>query len=275
MAIENIQEIEKLLKLKEGSLTEAITKEEAVKIEIPALHVFNDDELKTRDSRQYGLGKDAEREMSVKNKAKDLNMTIDKYDMDTFLDAYKNLVKKEIGATDTELQKAIEDRDDKIKTLSNTILEEQNNAKEIENRYINKLNQNEINEKNNEIIGKILAKNPAAKLTIDKSDAVVLFNSNFSSKKTESGIEVFKGEKRLEDPKTFNPIALEEVWETFLTEKKLIAIEGGSGQEGGGASGGKKNMDSFLKEMTSKGIKYGSEEFQAELNKRIEKKEIM
>lgn len=273
MAIENIQEIEKILRLKEGSLVEAITKEESVKIEIPTLEVFTPDEIKTRDSRTYGAGKDAEREMTIRDKAKELNLTVEKLTIDSLLEAHKELVKKELGASDNELQKTLIEKDNKIKSLLTVNSEYEAKLKDTESNYINKLNQIEINEKNINTLNSILGKNPAAKLNINKEDAVVLFNNIYSVKKTTEGLEVFKGEIRLENDKTFNPIPLDEVWDSFLKEKNLIKVEGGSGDGNEGRSN-KRTMDAFIKEMESKGINPNSEKFSNELNKRVSNKEI-
>lgn len=262
MAIENINEIEKALKLPENSIKEALAKEENVKIELPSIVLVGEDVAK-RDSAKYNEGKIAGLETPFKPLALKEKFGIDitgkTRDIETFAEAFKAKI----------LEDAKIEPEQKVKELMTDLEKVQSNLKAKESEF-EAFKTSYQQEKTNSIINDAIFKAIPDNVSIDKTDVATIFKSNYGIEFDDAGkMIVKKGNEILKTDATLEPKDLKTVINEFILEKKLVKVEGGRGSGDEGRKGSTDSLESFNKLMESKGVKIGSREYNSAMMQEI------
>jgi hypothetical protein len=260
--IENINEVEALLKMPEGTLKSALESSESVKIEMPKVIVRtpDEDEAFKENLRKAGA------EITAKKQAELLGLNLnsdDKRDINKVFEAFKAKTLEGVNIEPNEKVKGLEA--DKAKLLENyTTLEGQFN--EFKSNAKSKLNSVLIDTKIDSSI--------TGDLILPKDDVKALFKSKYQVELDENGIEVVKKDGEiLKNQTTLNPYTLKDIMGQFLpTYAKKPEGGSGAGDNSGAAKG---TMDAFNKEMTEKGVNIGSSAYNQEMSKRIREKSLV
>ena len=265
--IENITDLEKSLKLKEGTLKEAIENKESVKIELPSLVVRTAEEdeqyltnLKNEYKTEYHT---AGREIAIKEARKELGLEFEGKTMNNLLEAYKNNILKEAKV---EPSKKIEELTNDANALRANLTEMQKKFEQKEAEFKAEGSKREINTR--------LSANIKGELTLPTEDVLTLFNSKFSTELNDEGkVIIKKNGEVLKNKTTMNPLGIEDVMPDFLAPFAKKA-SGGAGGEDEGGQVKKGSLEAFYKEMEKAGTAIGSEAFQKEMANRIKNKTL-
>lgn len=229
---EDLKKIADLLKIKAEDLEAVATATDEKAIEIPEVHTFSEDELKTVKANEYKSGKTAGVEIAVKEAREKMGLEFQGKTIDGLLEAHS---KKVLADAKIDQSEQVKQLNDKIATLQNTVKTQESAIVEKENQVKQVFAKAEF-AKHVPALGE---NGPA----LGTDDVMQLMKaSGYDFKVGESGkLEAWKDGKIVQD-KLSNPENVGTLVSGFLKEKKLIVEEkqpGGRGP-GGGAGGATK-----------------------------------
>lgn len=262
MPLTNINDIEKALKLEEGSLAAAISSEEEVNISIPKnLVIRTSDEVELREKNLKETSKQAGIEIAIKNARNDLGLEFEGKTMDNLLSAYKDKLTDEL----TSEPNALIDGLKKDKEKFQSILKEKDNQIETLNNSITSIkNQSVIESSVIRAFGNVTEGVKTSIPTQDIRDLFLLKNKiDIQDGKT----VVIKDGEVIQDPTTLEPVSLDSVAGEFIKSYIQTPTGGKGGTDNPNGTG--TDFDAFQKEMTDKGIQTGSEKYNTIMNERI------
>jgi hypothetical protein len=250
---QTLQQIAKLIKVKEADLKAALESEEEKDLEISEEIIsLDEDEQKRFIKNSYEDGKKAGEEMAVDEAKKELGFTYDGKKVKTLVAEVK---KKTLEDAKVEPNKKITELEEKIQTLTNTVGDYEKKIADKESEVTTV----KINGELYKHIPSFGDKGPA----IGADDVIQLMRLNGYEAKIEDNKTVFfKGDKKLTD-KLGDPIAPKDVIKSFLTEKKLLVEEQTPEGRGGGDGGGAKSgtLSALKKQFESEGKSLIGQEF--------------
>lgn len=260
---EKITELEKTLRLPEGTLKSAIEAAEEKDIEIPSLKIYTEEEETARIENERKTAREIGVEIAIKGAKNKFGLQFEGKTIDNLLENYSKKVIQDANISpDKKVQELTSDLE-KLRGINSTI---ENQFNEFKATVIKKEGEREID-------SLILTKIPQ-NTTIPTKDVLHLFKYNFQAEKNEGGIIEFKKDGVvLKNEKTLNPLTAEEVINSFVTPylKKPEGGAGGGDEAGGGKPG---TLQAFSKEMADRGVREGSLEFNQEMQKRIKEKTL-
>lgn len=260
---EKITELEKTLRLPEGTLKSAIEATEEKDIEIPTLRIYTEEEENTRLENERKNAKIAGVEMAVKEARNKFGLQFEGKTIDNLLEHYSKKV----------IQDANISPDKKVQELTADLDKMRGNYTSIESQF-NEFKANVAKKDGEREIDSLILTKIPQNTTIPTKDVLQLFKYNFQVEKNESGIVEFKKDGVvLKNEKTLNPLSVDEVLSSFVTPylKKPEGGAGGGDEAGAGKPG---TLQAFSKEMADRGIREGSLEFNQEMQKRIKEKTL-
>lgn len=257
--IGNIADLEKSLKLDEGSLQKALDNEETVSIEIPTLVIRTpeEDELRTDNlKKEYHT---AGLEIAIKNVRNDLNLEFTGKNMPNLLEAYKSQVLKDAAVEPNEKNKELQGDLEKVQSAFRVQTEEfdqfKTDAKAAQSKTLI----------NDQIMGSM-----DGDYTLSKVDMLTLFNAKHSTQYNEDGnLEFSQNGNVMKNDTTRSLLSASEVVSAFANDfiKKTQGPSGAGGTDETGA--GANSMEKFTKEMIADGKAPGSEPYNIEMQKRM------
>jgi hypothetical protein len=234
--IKNVDKVEALLKLPEGTLKTALESTEEVEITLPNLIVRTpeeDEQFKT-NLRTAGV------EIAAKKQAELLGLTLnadDKRDISKVFEAFKVKTLEGVNVEPNE----------KVKMLESDKAKLQENYSDLENQFIEFKNKAK-SQMNSVLIDAKIESSIAGDLILPKEDVKALFKTKYAVEIDENGNDVVKKDGEiLKNQTTLNPLSLKEVMNTFLPNYSKKP-EGGAGQ-GDNAGAQKGTLEAFEKEM--------------------------
>lgn len=258
---ETLQAIATKLKIKEAELEAAIKDEKEVDLAIPEdLEVLTKAELEQRDTNQKNEGIKVGKEIGVKEvrTAAGLEETVGK-DPKKVADA---IVEKAVKEAKVEPDKQVTQLKEQV-----GLLQTQLTAKETEiGTFKQKATEAALD-------AKILTAFPKNRVsTLNDSEFLTLIKSSISIEEVDGKLQVKKGGEILRDPKTTNPLGLEEAITNVFTERKWIDATPGGGTGGrggkdepGGGTGVFTKMSEFKKHYEDQGKSITGQEAQEHL----------
>ncbi len=265
MAIENLNDLEKSLKLPEGTLKAAIDNTENVKIEIPALVIRTTEEentLRTNLKTEFG---NAAVEIAIKKAREEHKLEFNGKTMDNLLKAYET---KALAEAKIEPVKKIQELESDLGTL-------RTNVSTLQGQLVEKDNQFKA-EKQKYETDNLISSKITGDLVLPKEDVALIFKSKHSVELDETGKRVIKrGDEVLKHPTTLSPLTIDEVMKDFLPAYLKGPGGGAGGEDEPGAGSKTGSMAAFEKEMSKKEIYAGSSAFNQEMNKRIKEKTLV
>jgi hypothetical protein len=261
--IKNIAELESSLKLKEGTLSDAINSESEVEIEMPTLVIRTTEEDEAWTGNLKTEFHKAGREIAIKEARTDEGLEFEGKTMKNFATALRAKVQKEFSIEPNARIKELETDNETLRTNFSTL---ETTLKDTKATYKAEGMTRSINAD----IEKAL---PADGLTIPRRAVGTLFKDMFEIGVDEDGLGFLKKDgKILKDELTAARLIIADVMPEFLTDYTKAA-EGGAGgsDQTGGATG---SMDAFNKEMAANNIGVGSAPYNREMTKRINDKTL-
>lgn len=244
---ETIQALAKMVKLDPQDFEEKLKSEQEEEIALPELKVFTAEEFETRlkneKTSSYTEGKDAGREMWVKERKKELNYDFEGNDPDKLLEFHTNKLKDSVGKPD-ERAKELEADIAKMNQAHQEMLK----AKDAE------LNQFKT-QFNSQLISNKLMSIAPKDTTIPVNDVITLFNANYQTEVAEDGrVLVKKNGETLKDPTTASELPLESVFTEFVTSRNYVKKQAGRGGDNEFGSTGvqPKSIAEFKESWTKK-----------------------
>lgn len=222
--------------------------------------------IKTESDSGYVRGKIAGEEMLTKEIRKELGVEVETKDRKIIFEKYKETILKDAKI---EPSKALQEKETMIEQLRGNLAKAEEEKTKIQEQFATKEKQLSID---TALFTAIPEK--AVSETISKSDIAALFKSNGYSMDIKDGkVVVMNGSDIIKNEKTLEPTPLSEIVSSFVVKKGLLKTEGG---RGGGNEGQDKpgSMESFVKEMETKGHKPGSLEFNKEMVARVKNKTL-
>lgn len=262
MPIENLNDLEQSLHLESGTLSKALESEEAVSIEIPELKILKNEDY---DSLMSNVKSEASKqgvELLLKELKEKEGLEYDgRKKPENFINALREKITKEAGA----------EPEKKYKDLKTSMSKVQENLQALENEYSSYKKDVELNRQRATIEATLSSEIPTdISLTIPNNDLLTLFNSNNKSTINEDGQLVFldnSGNVRRNEVNQ-NPLTAKEVMSSFVTPY-IKQTQGGAGATDTKGTNAPTGMESFIKEMTDKGVNQNSAEFSKELRTRM------
>lgn len=262
--IKNILDLEKSLKLKEGTLTEAISSEEEVEVSIPELVIRTPEEDELRSNNLKSESRTVGMEMAVKKVRTDMALEFTGKTVENLAEAVRL---KTIEDSKIEPDKKIlgleKDKSELQKNLT-TMGEELENQK---NLFVQEKNTRRIDEQILEAIDK--------DTTIPKANILTLYKAEHATALNDKGlVESSKNGDVLKDATTLNPKTLSEVMVDYLAPY-LKKATGGAGEHDDVQNKGKAGtMEAFIENQEKLGNKPGTEKFNLEMGKALEAKTL-
>ena len=267
MAIKNIEELEKFVKLEEGqSLKALMESEDEVSIELDGtlkVRTAEDEEAFVNNLKTEF--KKAGEEIAVKEVRNELGLEFQGKTVKNLANALSEKVK-----ADTLAEAKIEP-DAKIQELTADKEALVSKNQELTNQ-VSALTQEKNNIESGFKLDTALKSKMAADSLLSKEDRLDLFKKRYNPSYNEEGqLLLHKDGQVMKNDTTRDPIGLDEVMSDFdkayLKEVKPAGGNGGGDDPAGG--GGSDQMESFTKEMKAAGHEPGSLEFAQEMNKRL------
>lgn len=235
-----IENIATALGLKAEDLTAKITSEKEETLEIPEGQYFTEDQLSSRDTSKYKEGKDAGVEMLVKDAKKKYGYEYEGKDIDSLLEFHRKETESKFSKTKDEWQTANEQQQ---KAYEAELLQIKTEKEQLENKF-----------KTQRVNNKLLSLMP--KETTIKNDAIItLFNSEYSVIEEDGNQIVVKGDTRLIDAKSTEPLTIDKVFNDFIVNEgyaKTPSGRGGDNETGSGSTYTAKTPESFQDEWSKK-----------------------
>lgn len=232
--------------------------------------IFNkpdfDIRLKNESDSAYIRGKIAGEEMNTKQLRDKFGIEIDGKDLDKISDAIKTKILKDANI---EPDKALKERDSIIEQLRANMAKIEAEKTAITNQFTEK-------EKKMRLDSLLFSAIPdkAVSDSLSKNDIGALFRSNgFDITEQDGKVVALKNGEVVKNATTLEPLAFNEVVTKFVTDKKLIVIDG-RGAGDGTTKDTPGSIEAFEKEMEAKGLKYGTPEYYSEMNERIKNKTL-
>lgn len=274
MAIENIKELESSLKLKEGTISEAIKSEDAVKIDIPELKIFTPEEDEERINNMKVEFKTAGEEVAVKEIKREHNL---EFEGKSAAKLFEHLQSGQANAITKALEDAGKVPDQKITELKTDLEKLQGTIKEKDSA-LTSLQSDFTKHKNTSVInGQIQVAFGDTKTAAPMEVVLDSFSKQYQAEIVD-GKTVYKqnGEVLKNDLQT--PLTTSEVVEKFkssdLNKWVFPTVAGGGGGGDDPSTGKAGGMKAFEKEMNEKGFNTGSLEYVTEMNKRLGEKTL-
>lgn len=244
---ETIQGLAKMLKLDPQDFEDKLKSEQEEEITLPELKVFTSEEFDTRlkneKTSSYTEGKDAGREMWVKERKKELNYDFEGNDPDKLLEFHTNKLKDSVGKPD-ERSKELEADIAKMKQANQEILQQkENELSQFKKQF------------NSQLISNKLMGIAPKDTTIPVNDVITLFNANYQTEVGEDGkIVVKQNGETLKDPTTASERPLENVFQEFVTSRNYVKKQAGRGgdNEFGDKGVQPKSISEFKETWTKK-----------------------
>ena len=242
----------------------------AIKSDTHLIFTKEDDDkrIKNLGKPQYEAGKTAALEMKAKEwKEKHPELAdIEGKDLDVLIE---KLAEKRVAGAKIPANEKITQYEKDLKTLRDNL--------KLKDDEFNTFKTSAEKEKQSfQINSHILTIIPEAAITetINRGDIIALFRANGYDIILDNGKFVpTKGGEIMKD-KALEPLNPKDVMNTFITEKKLIAVEGGSGKKDENGGGAVDSYEAFVKEMEKKDIPEGDERFNREMQTRIKNKTL-
>lgn len=241
---ETISKLASVLKISAEDLQAKLSSEKEEDITLPSGEFFSDEELKTRDKSKYIEGKDAGREMFIKDIKKDLGYEIDSKDINDILSHHETQLKTKYGKEPNERVKELESDLEKVKKAHESELEQFKSQNET---LLSKVKQQKV--KNN-----LLSLMPK-ETTISSNAIITLFNSEYSILEEDNNEFIVKNGEKLKNPKTAEPLKLENVFNDWLLQEKYIKTapgRGGDNEFGKSGFNGVNSISEFQKQWQKK-----------------------
>jgi hypothetical protein len=257
---ETLQQIAKLLRLREADLEAAIADEKEVDFPVDTnLHVFTETEVTTLKNNEYKNGKDKGVEMVVKETKEKLGLEFQGKTIDGLIGA---ATKKALEDAKIEPEKQVKELQEKLTTV-------QSSYKQLELQVAEKDNEVSNVKIKNEVFKYIPAFGEDAP-QFDQEDIYSMMKLKGYEFKNESGKTVaYKDGKQVLD-KVSEPVAVKDVVNSFLMEKKLITEDRQPAGRGGG--NGKPTtkftaLSELKKNFTDQGKSLNGQEFMQAVEK--------
>lgn len=260
MAIGNIADLEKSLKLGEGSLQAAIDNKDSVDIEIPVLVIRTPDEDEELTANMKKEFHTAGREIAIKEARNELGLDFQGKTMANLLNAHKDLVLKDSAVEPNEKIKGLQSDLDAVRNS----FESQTADFDLFKNETKKAQS--LNKINDQILGSM-----EGEFSLVKSDLLTLFNAKHSSQINEDGkLEFSQNGTVLKNDTTRSLLNVQEVVSAFTKDfAKNTQKPGGGGGGDDKGGGSQSSMEKFIKEMEGNNIAPGGSEFNEEMQKRI------
>lgn len=258
---EDIKRLEDALKLEAGTLSNALSSEEEVTIELPELIIRTKDENETFVNNLKNEAKAAGVEMAVKEARNNLGLEFEGKTIENLLDAHGKKVVADKKAELGEPNKRIEELTADVSKLQNVVKEKDTAYETLQNQIKQTENARKLDTK---LMGLI-----PDNITLKKEQVLTLFKSEYDTSLAEDGenIVIKKDGVQLKND-LLEPIQPKDLLTTF-TNPFIKQASGGGGGDDEGASGAPGSYESFAKEMEDQGHKPGSDYFNREMQKRI------
>lgn len=213
-----ISKIASMLKIDVAKFKEAISHKDEKDIELDdKLQVFDETSITARDRNKYNEGKTAGQEMLVKEIKRKHNVDVEGDDVENVIEAIVGKTKKEAGGKP----------DEKVTELEKQV----NHWKAQHQEATNKLTetQRQISEANfdRELLG-YFPKNRDGKFQDDEYLTIV--KRGLEVKEIDGKKVIIKDGKEVRNDKTFEPVGMKDVIESYFNERKWIAEDNGGGQ---------------------------------------------
>jgi len=262
MPINNINDLEKFLRLEEGTLKAAIDNEEGVDIQISEdLVVRTQEEISTREKNLTDTAKVAAVEIAVKGMRNELGLEFEGKTMENLIAAHRAKVESEAQAEPDQRIRELQSDNDKLRQNLET---KQGEVEALNTRFTEFENRNTINRQvDDAFLGAIEGK----KTTIPMQDMKDLFMVRNSLKVDDGKTVLLRDGEVAKDETTLNPVPLDTHVNEFVNQFVKPA-EGGNAGGNEPAPSAAGTYEAFEKEMAEKGHNVGSEEFNREMNSR-------
>lgn len=215
-------------------------------------------EIRDYAKEKYGLEIDAHEDKDYKKLLEKITTKIAK-DSSVPVDKKVQEHEKTIGSLRENLT-SLQTENEKLK----------NEKEQIANDFQQKKYQLEVDNALN-----LLVPEKAVTETLTRKDIIALFRVNgYDAKMVDGKIVPVQDGEVVKHDITLEPEPLQKVLMDFVNNKKLIAVEGGRGAGDNIGSDNAGTWETFVREMTAKGITQGSEKFQNEQNLRIKNKTL-
>ncbi|MGR3221307.1 MAG: hypothetical protein ACUZ8H_16040 [Candidatus Anammoxibacter sp.] len=262
--IKNITDLEKSLKLKEGTLTEAIKSEDEVEVPISELVIRTKEEEESRNTNLKSESRTVGIEMAVKKVRTDLGLEF-------------------TGKTAENLAEAV-----KIKTLEDAKIEPDKKILDLEKdkadlqknivglgQDLEKQKSLFVAEKNTRKIDEQILKSINKETTIPKANILTLFKAEYGTALNDKEVvEISKHGEVLKDKTTLNTKSIDEIMTDYLTPY-LKKAGGGAGEGDDPKNKGKAGtMEAFIETQEKLGNKPGTEKFNREMQSAISDKTL-
>lgn len=212
---ETIKTISTLLKIKETDLEAAIKDEKEVDVTIDSkLQVFTETEVATLKNNEYKSGKDKGVEMMVKETKEKLGLEFQGKTIEGLVTAAQ---KKALEEAKVEPEKQVKELQDKLTTV-------QNSYKELEGKLVEKDNEVITTKIKTEVFKHIPSFGEEAP-ALDQDDVYNMMRTKGYEFKLENGKTVAYKDGKVVQDKLSEPVAVKDVVNTFLMEKKLLTPE--------------------------------------------------
>lgn len=266
---EIIEKLAGVLKIKAEELQAKITSEKEEDITLPGGEFFTEDELKKRDSSKYIEGKDAGREMFIKDIKKDLGYDIDTKDINDILKHHESQIKTKYAKEPTDRIKELESDIEKIKSVH------ENEINQFKNQNETLLSQVKKQKVKNSLLS-IMPK----ETTISSTAIITLFNSEHTIETEDEKEYVVKNGEKLKNPKTAEPLKLTDVFNDWIVKENYIKNGNGRGGDhefGNKGLNGIKSIGDFQKHWQKENpdISFNDPKYSSDYTKwRKENKEV-
>jgi hypothetical protein len=260
--IENLKDLETLLKLPEGALKTAIESAESVKVEIPELEVFTKSDYSARIENLKTTFQKQGQDFMIKEFKEKKNLDFEGKGLDKLIEV----------SIQNALQEAKIEPDAKSKNYLQDIEKLQSNLS-IKDKEIEELKMSFESKENDRYINDYISKKINFETSIPKEDVISLLRAKMEFKKDGDNILTLKNGEILKNQTTLNPLSLDEALIDVLPAyaKQVTGGKGAGDQTGQSKTG---TMESFNQEMESKGVALGSADYSQELSARISNKTL-
>lgn len=263
-------DIEKVCEIKDGKIV--VKKDGAFSIKSDGHLIFTkeDDEkrIKNLGKPQYEAGKTAALEMKAKEwKEKHPELKdIEGKDLDIMIE---KLAEARVAGAKIPANEKITQYEKDLKILRENLQKEADEKTSLKSTYEKEKQSFQVNQHLFSIIPE-----SAINENMDRSDIIALFRAKGYDVVMNEGKFVPTKDGEILKDKSLEPLNPKDVMNQFITDKKLIVIEGGTGDKdktGGGAVG---SYEAFVLEMSKKDIAEGCEAFNREMQSRIKNKTL-
>lgn len=271
MPVNNIEQIETLLKLDKGVLSAAIANEEGVDVSVEGLVVRSsaDNELREATIKKEGqtIGAEIGRKEVFKSMGLDIEGTGAHKTVEKSVEFLNNHITSKVDELGKEPDKRIIELNKDLEIMKGNY----ETSKQANESLSSKILNLENTTVKNTAIGSVIPN--AENLIIPQKAFTTLFNSENPSDVREGKVVYLdaSGDVR-KNTESLQPLTSGEVMEEF--KPAYLKAAGGGGGGGHQVPKGTGTIEAFEKEMSEKGVNVGSEEFNTELNKRVENKTI-